>query len=87
MLLLDRLKPILLTAWAQNAALASQFPGLAHMFGASKAVAKQAIATRKKNAKTKAVADTAAAQAAAVTSAVATATAPANPAKTVTVSV
>jgi hypothetical protein len=87
MLLLDQLKPIFLTAIAQNAALATQFSGLAEMFGARRTAAAKGGATRKQNAKTKAVADAAAAQAAAVASAVAAATAPAATAKTVTVRV
>jgi hypothetical protein len=87
MQLLDQLRPIFQVAVAQNAGLAKQFPGLAQMLGAQKAVAKLATATRKQNAKTKAVADAAAAQAAAVSSAVAAATAPTTTAKTVTVSV
>ena len=81
MLLLDQLKPLFLIAVAKDPALATQYAGLAQMFDAPKAVAKQAVATRKKNAKTKAVAATAAAQAAAVTTAVTAATAPATPAQ------
>jgi hypothetical protein len=87
MLLLDQLKPIFLIAVAQDPELATQYAGLAQMFGAPKLVAQKSSATKKQNAKTRAVADAAAAQAAAVSSAVAAATAPATPAKTVTVSV
>ena len=54
-----------LGAVAKDPALAQQYPGLMQMFDAPKAVAKQAVATRKKNAKAKADTAASAAQAAA----------------------
>ena len=65
LLLLDQLKPVFLGAVAKDPALAQQYPGLMQMFDAPKAVAKQAVATRKKNAKAKADTAAPAAQAAA----------------------
>lgn len=88
--LLDELKPLFLNAVAKNATLAQQYLGLAQMFDAQRAPARQAAVTKKRNAKAKA--DTAApaaqAAAAAAPSAVPVATAAAAPAtagKTITV--
>ena len=90
--LVDELKPLFLNAVAKNATLASQYPGLTQMFDAQKAPAKQAVATRKRNAKAKADTAATAAQAAAAAApaavpAATTAAAPAAATKTVTVSV
>ncbi len=80
---LDAFKPLFLMAVAKNPDLAVKYAGLARLFDAPKVVAKQAVATKKKNAATKAA--TSAAQAAAVTSAVSAATATAVPKPAVTV--
>ena len=53
--LLDELKPVFLGAVAKNPALATKYAGLMQMFDAPKVVAEQATATKKKNAKAKAV--------------------------------
>jgi hypothetical protein len=52
--LLEELKPLFLHAMAKNPALASQYQGLTGMFDATKVAADKAIATKKRNAKTKA---------------------------------
>jgi hypothetical protein len=88
--LADELKPLFLIAVSKNSALAQQYPGLAQLFGAPKQVAKQGLATKKKNAKTSAAKAAAAAPAAAAGAAVqaapevASAASPASP-KSVTV--
>jgi len=81
--LLDELKPLFLAAVAKSPDLAVQYQGLAQVFDAPKQAAKKGLATRTKNAQTKAAA---AAQTAAAPSASAAAP-PAAPVKTVTVSV
>lgn len=48
--LADELKPLFLIAVSKNPALAQQYPGLAELFGAPREVAKQGLATKKKNA-------------------------------------
>lgn len=50
LMLLDRVKPYFLAAVQRNSELAQQYPGLARMFEAPREVAKQALATKKKNA-------------------------------------
>jgi hypothetical protein len=62
--LLDELKPLFLNAVAKSAVLASQYPGLTQLFDAQRAPAKQAVATRKRNAKARADTAATAAQAA-----------------------
>jgi len=51
---LDELKPLFQIAATKNPTLATKYPGLAAMFDASKVIARNAAATRKKTAKTKA---------------------------------
>jgi hypothetical protein len=81
--LLDELKPAFLTAVAKNRALAQKYPGLYALLEAPREVAKQGLATKKKNGKTKAVATASAAQAAETSVAAPVA---ATPVRTVTVS-
>jgi hypothetical protein len=78
MTMMDEVKPLFLLAASKDATLVSTYPRLAQLLDAGKVIAKQANATKQKNAKTKAVNAAAAAKAAtdaATASAVAAATA------------
>jgi hypothetical protein len=87
---LDVLRPIFLNAIAQNPSLASKYQGLAKLLDARNVSARQAVVTRKKNAKTQAAqaaATAAAVKAVTPAAAQAPASAPATSAKTVNVNV